>query len=125
MLPAGINIRTVTWRTMPGGALAWALLQGGPGWPECVPYVFIVVLPHPLFLIPSLTGHGFLLGEEVGGGMGGGMSRRWVWCGSDLTSMHVEMYWLSPPVGLRLICNSKTILMKGMETNLSFERLFV
>jgi hypothetical protein len=30
-------------------------------------YVFILVLPHPLSLIPSLTGHGFLLGEEVGG----------------------------------------------------------
>ncbi len=120
MLSAVINIRTVTCRTRPDGALAWALLQGGPGWPECVPYVFILVLPHPL----SLTGHSFLLGEEVGGwvvGMSGGGG----WCESDLTSMQVEMYWLSPPVGLRLICNSKTVLMKGMETNLSFERLFV
>ncbi len=56
-------------------------------------------------LIPSLTGHGFLLGEEVGGGGDRwGMSRGGVWYGSDLTSMHVKMYWLSPLVGLRLIC---------------------
>jgi hypothetical protein len=78
-------------------ALACTLLQGGPGQAECVPYVFIPVLPHPL----SLTSHSFLLGEEVGG-MGGGMSREGGWCESDMTSTPVEMYWLSPPVGLRL-----------------------
>ncbi len=47
-------------------ALAWALLHGGPGWAECEPYVFIPVLPDPL----SLTGQGFLLGEEEGGWVG-------------------------------------------------------
>ncbi len=47
-------------------ALAWALLLGGLGRAECVSYVFIPVLPDPL----SLTGPGFLRGEEVGGRTG-------------------------------------------------------
>ncbi len=48
-----------------------------------------------------LTCHGFLLGEEVGGRVGG-VSGGGGGCESDLTSTPVEMYRWGVPVGLRL-----------------------
>ncbi len=49
------DVCSVTWWAEPGKALAWAVLQDGPGHVECVLlYLFVPVLPPPLPLSANL-----------------------------------------------------------------------